>query len=151
MPGRYYSSSSFHRSISQPLQMYRNGFFPSTHSTLPHAPHSMDVRIGSSSEVSTLYMTRPASGKDPGEGDQFGSAFSSDAWRPLDSATNRRGNPAIRRGVPTNRPVGSGIVKRIPVPMSVQAHPDIRMFQPADMLRIGTYASLPCFNISQMS
>jgi len=43
------------------------------------------------------------------------------------------------------------MVKRIPVPMSVQAHPDIRMFQPEDMLRMGLYASLPCFNISQIS
>tara|TARA_B100001113_G_C21041112_1_gene592390 strand:- start:72 stop:245 length:174 start_codon:yes stop_codon:yes gene_type:complete len=57
----------------------------------------------------------------------------------------------MRRGVPTKRPVGSGMVKRIAVPMRVQAHPDIRIFHPVDMLRIDHHASLMCFNISQIS
>lgn len=60
--------SSSHRRMLQKLHEKREGFRPSTQTTLPHLPHSIDVRIGSFSVVSTLYIALPASGSKEASG-----------------------------------------------------------------------------------
>jgi hypothetical protein len=62
--------SSSQRRILQLLQEKIDGFRPSTQTILPHLPQSIEVRIGSFSVVSTLYIALPASGSNEASGVQ---------------------------------------------------------------------------------
>ena len=60
--------SSSQRRILQLLHEKIDGLRPSTQTILPHLPQSIEVRIGSFSVVSTLYIALPASGSKEASG-----------------------------------------------------------------------------------
>ena len=135
--GWAYSSSCFHSSLEHDGQVNLPGLPPFTHSRFPQAPHRIEVRMGVSNVVSTLNITLPASGSVSVLGAQFGSALRAMSDRPTEKAIIKSGNPAMRSGLPTNRPIGSGSVKTRVVPRSVQLQPAIRRFQPIEPLAMG--------------
>ena len=61
-------TSFYERKILQLLHEKIGGLRPSTQTILPHLPQSIEVRIGSISVVSTLYIALPASGSKEASG-----------------------------------------------------------------------------------
>ena len=123
--------SSSHRRILQLLQENDNGFFPSTHTILPHFPHNIDVLIGSFRVVSTLYIALPASGSKEESG--VHEAISSDEIELCTSMLN----PINNRNIPPNE---SGVATAkenddpsneiiIVLPMAIHIHADISIFR----------------------
>ncbi|MFL2973357.1 MAG: hypothetical protein ACJZ4F_00090 [Candidatus Thalassarchaeaceae archaeon] len=123
--------SSSHRRILQLLQENENGFFPSTHTILPHFPHNIDVLIGSFRVVSTLYIALPASGSKEESG--VHEAISSDEIELCTSMLN----PINNRNIPPNE---SGVATAkenddpsneiiIVLPMAIHIHAEITIFR----------------------
>lgn len=123
--------SSSHRRILQLLQENDNGFFPSTHTILPHFPHNIDVLIGSFRVVSTLYIALPASGSKEESG--VHEAISSDEIELCTSMLN----PINNRNIPPNE---SGVATAkenddpsneiiIVLPMAIHIHAEITIFR----------------------
>lgn len=123
--------SSSHRRILQLLQENENGFFPSTHTILPHFPHNIDVLIGSFRVVSTLYIALPASGSKEESG--VHEAISSDEIELCTSILNPINNkniPPNESGVATakeNDDPSNEII--IVLPMAIHIHAEITIFR----------------------
>ena len=123
--------SSSHRRILHLLQEKDIGFFPLTHTILPHFPHNIDVLIGSFRVVSTLYMALPASGSKEESG--VHDAISSDEIELCTSILNPINNkkiPPNESGVATakeNDDPSNEII--IVLPMAIQIHAEITMFR----------------------
>jgi hypothetical protein len=123
--------SSSHRRILHSLQENDNGFFPSTHTILPHFPHNIDVLIGSFRVVSTLYIALPASGSKEESG--VHDAISSDEIELCTSILNPINNkkiPPNESGVATareNDDPSNEII--IVLPMAIHIHAEITMFR----------------------